>query len=101
MDRNLVLLTLDWEPCQLVPMWLITLASDHCHTGQVFVVIKLKKRLAKPLPNDSRSGTVSVGSNMVNYSPFGALSHWWHVHGNDLKKRLTKPYPKTLDREPC
>ena len=36
---------------------------------------------------DSRSRTLEVGPNMVNDSPFGALSHWWRVPGSKLEKK--------------
>ena len=32
------------EPCQLVVMWLMTLPSEHCHTGGIFIVSKFKKK---------------------------------------------------------
>ena len=57
------------------------------------MVTTFYKRQAKANPNDSRSGTLSVGSNMVNDSPFGALSHWWRVYGSKCKKRPAKPNP--------
>ena len=31
------------EPCQLVPMWLMTFHLEHCHTSSIFMVAKLKK----------------------------------------------------------
>ena len=52
-------MTHDREPCQFVP----NMANDssiHCHTGSVFMVAKLKKK-AKPNPNDSGLGTLSIG----------------------------------------
>ena len=36
-------MTLNVELCQLGPMWLMTLPSEHCHTGGVFMAAKLKK----------------------------------------------------------
>ena len=46
------------------------------------MVAKFKtERLAKPNPNDSGSGTLSVDTNMVNDSP---LSHWWRVYGSKI-----------------
>ena len=36
-------MTHDLEPCQLVPLWLMTIPLQHCHTGSVFMVAKLKK----------------------------------------------------------
>ena len=38
-------------------------------------------RQAKPNPNGSQSGTLCVGHNVVNDSPFGALSRWRSVYG--------------------
>ena len=32
------LMTLDWEPRQLVPIWLMTLPSEPCHTGGVCMI---------------------------------------------------------------
>ena len=44
-DRlNLTLMTHDREPCQLVPIWLMTLHLEHGYTNSVFMVAKLKKR---------------------------------------------------------
>ena len=41
-DRlNLTLITHDREPCQLVPIWLMTLHLEHGHTGSVLMVAKL------------------------------------------------------------
>ena len=57
---------LDREPCQLVPIWLMTLPLEPCHNGGVCMVANVKKRPAKPNPNDSRSGTLSVGPEVVN-----------------------------------
>ena len=51
------------------------------------------QRLYKPYPNDSLSGTLSVGPNMVNDSSFRALSHWQHVYGSQAKKSQAKPNP--------
>ena len=37
-------MTLDPDPCHLVPMWLMTLIWLPCHTGCLFMVDKLKKK---------------------------------------------------------
>ena len=69
-------MTHDPEPCQLVPIWLMTLHLEHGNTCSVFMVAKLKKKIqAKPNPNDSRWRTLSVGPNMANASSFQAWSH--------------------------
>ena len=57
-------------------MWLMILPLEHCPTGGVFIVVKLKQIQAKSNPNDSHLRTLSVGQNVVNDSPLGALSHW-------------------------
>ena len=31
------------EPRQLVPIWLMTLHLEHCHTSSIFMAAKLKK----------------------------------------------------------
>ena len=36
-------MTHDREPCQLVPIWLMTLHLEHGNTSSVFMVAKLKK----------------------------------------------------------
>ena len=36
--QNLKLRTLDQEPCQLVPIWLMTLPYEPCHTGDMCMV---------------------------------------------------------------
>ena len=56
-------------------------------------VSKSVQRLYKPYPNDSLSGTLSVGPYMVNDSSFRALSHWQHVYGSQIKKKQAKPNP--------
>ena len=43
---------------------------------------KILKKTSQTYPNDSRSGTLSVGPNSVNGSPFGAMSQWWCVYGS-------------------
>ena len=63
-------MTLNVELCQLGPMWLRTLPSEHCHTGGVFMVSKFINRQTLPNPNGSKCGTLSAGSNMVNDSSF-------------------------------
>ena len=53
-DRlNLTLMTHDREPCQLVQNMANDSPKRVCHTGSVFMAAKLKKRQAKPNPNDS------------------------------------------------
>ena len=37
-------MTHDPEPCQLVPIWLMTLHLEHGNTCSVFMVAKLKKK---------------------------------------------------------
>ena len=41
--QHLTLMTLNQEPCKLVPIWLMTLSSQHCHTSGVNMVAYLKK----------------------------------------------------------
>ena len=65
-------------------IWLMTLPKEHCPTGGVCMVAKLKIK-KKPNPYDSNFGTLSVGRNMVNDSPLGALSHWRCVYGSQIK----------------
>ena len=48
---------------------------------------KLKKRQAKPNPNDSRSRTLSVGPNMANDYSFTAWSHWQRIYGSKVIKK--------------
>ena len=36
--QNLTLMTVNREPCQFVPVWLMTLSLDPCHTGSVCMV---------------------------------------------------------------
>ena len=68
-------MTHDREPCQLVPIWLMPLHLEHGHSSSVFMVAKLKKRQAKPNPNDSRSRTLSVDPNMANDFSCTSLLH--------------------------
>ena len=67
-------MTHDREPCQLVPIWLMTLHLEHGYTNSVFMVAKLKKK-GQANPNDLQSRTLSVGPNMANANSFRALSH--------------------------
>ena len=46
-------MTQDWEPCHLVPNMANDSSIRACNTGSLFIVAKLKKRQAKPNPNDS------------------------------------------------
>ena len=62
---------------------------------------QIKKRQAKPNPNDPRSRTLSVGPNMANDYSFTAWSHWQRIYGSKVKKRQAKPNPNYHDREPC
>ena len=41
---NLTLMTLDREPCQLVPIMIMTLHWEHCHLGGVFMTVKVEKK---------------------------------------------------------
>ena len=46
-------------------MWLMIHPWDHCPTGGVFMVAKLKQIHSKSSPYDSHLGTLSVGQIMV------------------------------------
>ena len=70
MDRNLTLVTFDLEPCQLVLVWIMTLPSEPCHSVGVFN----KKNGQKSNPIDFRSAALRVNPDVVNDSPFRALS---------------------------
>ena len=65
----------DCEPCQLVLMWLMSLHLEPCYSGGLFTL----KDGQKPYPNDFRSGALEVGPDVINDSPFRALSQWWSV----------------------
>ena len=82
-------MTLIVEICHLGTIWLRNLPSEHCHAGGVFMVAKLKKQTDKPNPNDSKCGTLSVGSNMVNDSPFMPCHTGSMFMAAKLKKRQT------------
>ena len=71
-------------------MWLMILPLEHCTTGGVFIVAKLKQKQTKSNPNDSHLRTLSEGQNMVNDSPLGALSHWWRVYCSQIKTNTNK-----------
>ena len=71
-------------------MWLMILPWEHCPTGGVFMVTKLKQIKTKSNPYDSHLGTLSVGQNMVNDSPFGALPHRRRVYGSQIKTNTNK-----------
>ena len=45
--QNLALMTPVWELCQLAKIWLMTLHWEHCSTGGVFMVAKLKIKTSK------------------------------------------------------
>ena len=71
-------------------MWLMILPLEHCPTGGVFIVAKLKQKQTKSNPNDSHLGTLPVGQNVVNDSPFGALSHCRRVYCSQIKTKTNK-----------
>ena len=77
------------EPCLLGPIWLLTLPSEHCHTGGVFMVAKLKNRQTLPNPSGSKCGILSVGSNMVNDSSFMHCHTGSVIMAAKFKKRQT------------
>ena len=85
--QNLTLMTPISKLCQLAQIWLMTLPWEHCCTGSVFMVAKLKKKTSKTNPNDSHFKTLSVGPNMVNDSPLGPLSHWRCVYDSQILKK--------------
>ena len=64
-------MTLNVEPCQLSPIWLMILPSKALsHWWHVYGSQIKKDRQTVPNPNDSQCGTLKVGSNMVNDSSF-------------------------------
>ena len=69
-------MTHDREPCQLVPNVTNDSSFRALAHWQHIYGSQIKKRQAKPNHNDSRSGTLSVGSNMAKYSSIRALPHW-------------------------
>ena len=71
-------------------MWLMILPWEHCLTGGVFIVAKLKQIQTKANPNDSHLGYLSVGQNVVNDSPLGALSHGRRAYGSQIKTNTSK-----------
>ena len=133
---NLILMTYNWEPCQLILIWLMALHIEHCHTGSVFMVAKLKKDwlnltllthdqepcqlipiclmtlhlercptrnviMVAKLKKDIQNLTLMTHDwepcqlpNMVNDSSFGALSHYWHVYGSQIRKDRQNPIRK-------
>ena len=54
------------------------------------MVAKLKQIQTKSNPNDSHLRTLSVGQNMVNDSPLGALSQRRRVYGSQIKTNTSK-----------
>ena len=71
-------------------MRLMILPWEHCPTGGVFIVAKLKQKQPKSNPNDSHLGTLSVGQNVVKDSPLGALPHRRRVYGSQIKINTNK-----------
>ena len=71
-------------------MWLMILPLEDCPTGGVFIVAKLKQKQTKSNPNDSHLGILSVGQDVVNDSPLGALSHWGRVYCSQIKTNTSK-----------
>ena len=88
--QNLTLMTPFGNVVSWPKIWLIILPWEHCPTGSVFIVAKLKQIQAKSNPNDSHLGTLSVGQNVVNDSPFGALSRWRRVYCSQIKTNTSK-----------
>ena len=66
-------------------MWLMIPPWEHFLTGGVFIVAKLKQIQTRSNPDDSHLRTLSVGQNVVNDSPLGALSHWGRVYCSQVK----------------
>ena len=62
-------------------------------TLAAFYGSQIKKRQAKPNPNDWRSTNLSVGPSMANGYSFTAWSHWQRIYGSQIKKRKGKPNP--------
>ena len=54
------------------------------------MVAKLKQIQTKSSPYDSHLGTLSVGQNMVDGSPLGALSHWGRFYCSQIKTNTNK-----------
>ena len=50
------------------------------------MVAKLKKRQAKPNPNDFQLRALSMYPSIVNDSSFVSLSRWWRVCESQIKK---------------
>ena len=77
----------------MVPIWLMIFSLEHCHSGGVLVVAKLKKdRLNLTLM--TLLGTLLFGSNMVNDFFVGAFLLCGCVCGSKIKKkRQAKPNP--------
>ena len=71
-------------------MWLMIPPWEHCPTGGVFIVAKLKQIQTKFYPNDYHLRTLSVGQNVVNDSPIGGLSHWRRVYCSQIKTKTNK-----------
>ena len=71
-------------------MWLMILPWEHCPTGGMFMVAKLKQIQAKSNPNDSHLRILSVGQNVVNDSRLGALSNGRRVYCSQIKTNTNK-----------
>ena len=91
--QNLTLMTPFGNVVSWPKIWLIILPWEHCPTGSVFIVAKFKQIQTKSNPNDSHLRTLSVGQNVVNDSPLGALSHWGVFIVAKLKQIQTKSNP--------
>ena len=63
------------EPCPLGPIWLMNHPSVHCQTACMFMVAKYKKDEHYLTLMTLNVETLSIGSNLVNDTSFGALLH--------------------------
>ena len=89
--QNLTLMSLNVEPCQLGPLWLMALPSEHCHNGDVLMAAKLMKSHTEPNPNESQCGTLSAGPIWLMNLP----SEHCHTGGVFMESKFRKNTDRT------
>ena len=80
----------------------MTLPSEHCHTAGVFMVANLKKDRQNIIQITLNVETLSIRSNLINDTSFGALLHSGVFMVANLKKTdIQNLNLMTLNVEPC
>ena len=90
--ETLALMTLDPDPCHLVPMWLMNVSKVASIRNQYNQVPHLTQDTNGKVTNSqSIPQTRAKRSALSNDSPMAALPHWLLVYGTQIKNKTWKP----------